>query len=1000
MATSGRYLNLNEHGSSNLSSTNTALSPTSPQLGFPPTPTSNSAGFEDLGSALSEYGLTTDQNKSVTGVLRSLTGSHRTAHSYELLEEDDYEQITPRQPKDMAAAMAVGATANSGEDLPVRTASISRHLPLHNPTPDLQSLQGAYVKNVQALEDSAERISLAASIEDELQRMKMEMRRSESLGKNSQHASDQYTRRFSAKSNSIIGVNAAARSGGYSPAGVTSPIGSVRSQRRVSQRASRVSRQSMASNLLPEPELEGRPLESAMVHSPPAHVMQPRQSSESQRSVSQGSVYDRPGTSVSNDTYRQAQNLFTDFDGTHFSPPIHDDDSFTERLSLNFPPLARDSRVFSEPQPDQKTVYYPAPVPVMLNLPKRLSKHNWAQQEKRRTVLLSSIPAENRQSAAWLGNAEIDAEIEEQPSRRMSNIPPQLRASAFFDSPSSRSDIQLKHGSAVITLDSILDAAAHAPVSAFTDHPIAGHLGSEVYGQELRHKKKSSESRQKRKSNMSNMLVNRRSTGNLSGGRRLSQTLDNEVELPEDDPERAGERSLAPDADELIDPDERRSGDELEQDEKSSSGESEDEVESQHQLGFLGAPTTLLAELQLRKEQQKLRNRTAANAFSTGMHSTLLELDAVSQLQQRSRKQKHVALAWEDKNVADKENFEDEDTPLGVLFPEKERQNHTNMHRPLGLMEKKELEENETLGSRRARLRGEVYKPSQSAYIPIAEESAPAVRIPGIDNDEDDEEGETLAQRRKRMQEKTNKRASLADEIAVQLGVDPEEMMASEAIPPEPEETLGQRRKRLQAEAQNTRPQLKQKTSMGDLLRANPVGSRNEEEKASAESKIALLMNRRDNNMPLIEHIQAQQPNSKLIPSNPPPYFPKQPLLGHTMQVGHQAPVQQQQQSIQQIPAMYMPQMPSMQSMPNLNMMNPGAGFGAPTNYPYGAQNMNMSNMSLGMMYNPMSMNMGAMQMPMGGYPQAAPAYDAIGMGPPLNPQQRARIDTWRQSVL
>ena len=187
--------------------------------------------------------------------------------------------------------------------------------------------------------------------------------------RSSRAASIPHQRRFSSTSmsNSIIAVNATARSGGFSPAGfVTSPVGSVRSQQRFSQKAARVSRASIMSNPLPEPELEGRPLESAMVQTPPSHAMQPRNSSESQRSVSQTSPLDRPGTSASNDTYRQAQNLFTDFDGTHYNPAT-DDYRASRCISINHPPLARDSKVFTEQQPDQKTVYYPAPVPVMLN---------------------------------------------------------------------------------------------------------------------------------------------------------------------------------------------------------------------------------------------------------------------------------------------------------------------------------------------------------------------------------------------------------------------------------------------------------------------------------------------------------------------------------------------------------------------------------------------------------------------------------------------------------
>lgn len=836
--------------------------------------------FEDLAATLSlSDHLENDQQpplplakRTVSDVLKSLSGSQRSncsAYSYEVVEEDDYEQaqITPRFPKRMESLMSQSIP---GEDVPARTASISRHLPLHNPTPGLQSLQGAYVKNVERLEDSAERISLAGSVEDGLQRIKMDMRRSESIGRTAQEA---HARQFSGNSitNSIIAVNATARSGGYSPAGYNpSPAGSLGSQHRFSQRGARMSRQSNFSGSLPEPELEGRPLESAMVHSPPTHAIQPRHSSDNQRQPSPRASNredDRPGTAASNDTYRQAQSLFTDFDGIHFSPT--EDETTERRISLSHPPLARDGKAYREAQPGEKMVYYPAPVPVMLNMPKRLSKGNWAQREQRRSKALSGIPAEMRKSAAWLANEDIDAEpVSEKPNRPSTHLPPQLRASAFFESPGTQANVKLKHGSAVITLDSILDAAAHAPVSAFTDHPIVGHLGNDVYGPEPGHRKKSSEAKSRRRSSLGNVFNRRKSSGTMSGLRRSSQNLGDEPDLSDDDPERAAERSIAPGEDELSD-DQKREGD------SEGEGSDEEQPEAQHQLGFLGAPTTLLAELQMRKAQQKLRNRTAANAFPNGMHSTLLELDLVSQLQQRSRKQKHIALAWEDQEAVDKANYDDEDVPLGVLFPEKQRQNHNNINRPLGLMEKKELEENEPLSFRRARLRGEPHKPSVPPQLQHHEQAAPHVDLPGVDELEEEEEeeeleGETLAQRRKRMQEKKEAAAaqiqkpSLADDIANGLGINAAQIGETKTPEPEVEETLGQRRKRLQAEAE--RHGVKAKTSMGDLLRANPVGSRNDERQASVEDKINLLMNRRDSSVPLVDYIQAAQPASKVIP--------------------------------------------------------------------------------------------------------------------------------------
>ena len=97
------------------------------------------------------------------------------------------------------------------------------------------------------------------------------------------------------------------------------------------------------------------------------------------------------------------------------------------------------------------------------------------------------------------------------------------------------------------------------------------------------------------------------------------------------------------------------------------------------------------------------------------MHSTLLQLEAVAQKQSEHRRQRPVTLAWEDPDVHKHEEDEDEDVPLAVLFPEKA--NVPDQARPLGLMEKRELEESEPLSRRRARLRGE---PSPSASIEVA----------------------------------------------------------------------------------------------------------------------------------------------------------------------------------------------------------------------------------------------------------------------------------------
>ena len=72
----------------------------------------------------------------------------------------------------------------------------------------------------------------------------------------------------------------------------------------------------------------------------------------------------------------------------------------------------------------------------------------------------------------------------------LDHIPSHLRASAFFDLPSTKTpEVETKNGSAMKALDSILDAAARAPVGAFTDHAFAGKLGAEVYGRKKRNEK-------------------------------------------------------------------------------------------------------------------------------------------------------------------------------------------------------------------------------------------------------------------------------------------------------------------------------------------------------------------------------------------------------------------------------------------------------------------------------------------------------------------------------
>ena len=830
----------------------------------------------------------------------------------------------------------------------VRSREGSGSMPLRHPTPDLQSLQGAYVKNIERLEQSAERLSMSSDMGEELRKMKMEQRRSESRGSSilgqiegrdrtpsgSRHISHGYG---SHASDSIVSTNNMARSGGYSPAAYfASPRSSIRSgtwsHNSVKGRSgSQVSRLAQLSTS----EQDNRPIESlssgnyvpvttqsdnttkglrmTSFESDLDDVEVPRPLNISPHKQQDATVDspDRPATAASSDTYQQANTLFNDFDGVHIAPRpptppelkelkgLFSDETASLRLNL---PGADKAKSFAEPPPKENLVYYPAPVPMMLNLPQRLSKlPSVPHREKRRADVLGGLPANTRKSAPWLANVpEGDDEetrlLEDDPSphgqhgnrRTMTELPPQLRASVFFDYPAIQQDVKVKGESAIATLDSILDASAFAPVSAFTDHPIAGRVGAQIYSnstaklysgstpvETMNHRKKSSPNLLRKRNSASDLLQGpkTRNSSLLSLGAHLGKRkssgrlVSDPISLDE-----AGAANLQSEEmplHYLDDEQTGRAGEDL------ADGDVEfryaqDEFDAGSENGrngeldqYSGQPTTLLAELQLRKQQQKQRNRTAATAFPDGMHSTLLELDAVAQVQRQSRKHKHVTLAWEDPSAHHPgiENEDDEDVPLGMLFPRgklhlHDRAGRLDEDRPLGLIAKREMEDNEPLSHRRARLRGEDPSPNRRA-------SMYTLDVPGLADAKELEEsieieGETLGQRRQRLRNQHQTKTAQArpisgdftSEVMSQFGglpptdppptdslspvADPVTNPSASKTPDLEEETLGQRRKRLQAEreeksrtasaeVQPTKPPLTKRRSMADLLQAHPA---------------------------------------------------------------------------------------------------------------------------------------------------------------------------------
>ena len=829
--------------------------------------------------------------------------------------------------------------ATNNMDSPRITRSREGSIPLRHPTPDLQSLQGGYAGNVERLEQSAERLSLSSDIGEEIRRMRLEQQRSESRRSSIQNS--QLEHRSSASSlhrqlsyghgshaaNSIVGTNSIARSGGFSPAAyVASPRESMHSGswshqnsvkgRSASQglRLAQLAEPEHEANHLdsteetqlashpPLPEPEHRPLKITNefipqledVEIPHSHTLVTEEGEEG---------LDQNRTSV--DTYRQRDTLFSDFDGTHTqenpreSPPPHD-------ASSNQRPPSQ--MLQAEETSGPSMVYYPAPVPMMLNLPKRLSKMPATPMlDKRRTRLMNSLPADARKSAVWLPESlglagDESTGIQEhgsdenlaQKHRSMANLPPQLRASMFFDYPAARQDIQIKGESAVATLDSILDASAYAPVSAFTDHPIAGRIGADIYDAERPKPKLNGAApedleKRKRRSSVNKLVKRSSSTDLLEGskrrnssllslgnfGRRKSSGPNFEDAQEYQDEERADEQAPLQHHD-------AEPGDENDTHHDTNEDVKEgDEEDFPIETDYGGQPTTLLAELQIRKQQQKLRTRTAATAFPDGMHSTLLQLDAVAQVEKQARKQKQTTLAWEDPHAAQNgaEEEDDDDVPLGMLHAGRnlstmEKARRYDEDRPLGLIAKREMEDNEPLSSRRARLRGhDAYPPNRSL---VQSNTMQSLEFPNTmphdasgheEDGDEDHPHETLGDRMRRL------RATQINTELNQNGDDFASDMLSHFASPEPaeheqqaqvakgrkhgpapaktpedtggeEETLAQRRQRLQAssaatkaltngqqvaaqeEVQQTdlsRPQMPQRRSMADVLQAHPA---------------------------------------------------------------------------------------------------------------------------------------------------------------------------------
>ncbi len=809
---------------------------------------------------------------------------------------------------------------------PIRRAS-TKGVPVQSPFPGLK-IPGRHPSSVQDLEEAAERMSMASSLEDSIRKeaevqkkavsRRSSVRRSSLMNIITDIPYDNGPRQLTSplmfqSPTSITDVNTAARQG-FSPGGEAL----IRTRNRADSKCSKTS----AYGTRPEPPLEGLPL--AQFVAPPSRQnstyshMSSRNISRAQ-SIAQmeeemaairrplavrnacGDQHDsdlgqqplgRPYTSDSAAEFGQSQQLFEDFDGQHIDeppvpspehmppprqPPIEKRPSSGNNLSPVSSHFNDRPKSYADLLTGQQMVFYPAPVPSMLQLPQKLSKRpNAGERAKRHTQVLATAPSHtrNRSSTKWLpesnehdvSDAEkrkifMDDESSNAPTRmnkRDSQMPAQLRANEFFEQMAAAQTIEIKDQSAVKTLDDILNASAFAPVSAFTDHAIMGRLGADIYSSEDYGKKVDRERREMARSEMysygfgtsvaltgEGKQVKKEVRKSFFG---LGKAVNDDDEFAEQKETKSNGRKsalglfgtgLKSPTYEVVG--EKSPG--LVRDDANDSP-SDDEEEDQREMDgryaedvYTGAPTTLLAELQLRKQQAK--QRTQPTSLPQGYRTTLLEMDSVAQVENKLRKQRRVTLAWQDQSVVDKEreqDSEDDEVPLGMLFPEQARRQMDNEHRPMGLLERRELEDNEPLSKRRERLLGN--QPLGRPKV-VQRASMMNVSTPNNNSNETITPGASVSQlnvstavQETPLPPTRPVSGEFSTELLRKFGTPEPPLQLDDAVPEE-EETLAQRRKRLIAEREakekemagegEPRPIIKQRRSMADVLQAHPA---------------------------------------------------------------------------------------------------------------------------------------------------------------------------------
>ncbi|EWC44079.1 hypothetical protein DRE_07214 [Drechslerella stenobrocha 248] len=405
---------------------------------------------------------------------------------------------------------------------------------------------------------------------------------------------------------------------------------------------------------------------------------------------------------------------FDGFDGVHFAR--------NPRLS-EVPPRAGVEMPVSNPPKEQpildadrggELVYYPAPVPVMLNLPPKLSNTRGQNQSKASQV--------------------------EAPRAMRESLTP-LRRSLGLKASHSKADVSSM-------FDNILDATVASPVLSVVSHSVtsikgpinSGHgrsaskfsmapprIGDQPtaphpLGQTLAAPETGDGAQPHAAANVQTLPI-----VESSAIERESAVLghDGVVDAATDSRSRASyyPHSSYSDKEDGVEGEER----------ESQGGEEEDDAQF--------VPATLLAELESRKNQQRARTNKFAIAGDAQQAPTLLERDALAEVKHQARKRGPVNLAWQaDQNAVEEE---EDDVPLGLLFANKLSTRPNEVLRTPGLLAMREAEDNEPLRRRQERLKHTV---DTAAPDPA-------------------DEKETLGQRRNRLQAAQRQRDANSDRV-------------------------------------------------------------------------------------------------------------------------------------------------------------------------------------------------------------------------------------------